>query len=40
MPVKKKGKKWAIGNGPAIYPTKAKAEKAMKAMYAKRGGKK
>lgn len=28
MPVRKKGKKWAIGSGPAIYKSKRSAEKA------------
>lgn len=28
MPVVKKGKKWAIGSGKAIYKTKKSAEKA------------
>jgi hypothetical protein len=38
MPVKKKGKKWAIGRGPAIYPTKAAADRAMRGMHAQKGG--
>ena len=28
MPVVKKGEKWAIGNGKAVYDTKEKAERA------------
>ena len=36
MPVRKVGKKWAIGSGKAIYPTKAKALRAYKGyLYSK-----
>ena len=40
MPVKKKGKKWAIGNGPAIYETKEAAERAWRGYRGKKYGKK
>lgn len=31
-----KTKKWRVGKGPAIYPTKEKALRAMRAIYARR----
>ena len=41
MPIRKKGKKYAIGKGPAVFTSKEKAEAAMRAMYAgKKKGKK
>lgn len=41
MPVKKKGKKWAIGSGKAMYDSKAKAERAYRGyLYSKHGKKK
>jgi len=36
MPVIKKGKKWAIGSGKAIYNSKAKAERAYAGYRAKK----
>jgi len=37
MPVRKcSNKKWRIGNGKCIYPTKAKAEKAYAGYRAKK----
>lgn len=40
MPVSKSGNKWRIGKGPAIYDTKAKAEKAYRGyLGAKHAGK-
>jgi len=43
MPVRKVGKKYAIGSGKAMYDSKAKADRAYKAYLAKKhskGGKK
>ena len=40
MPVVKKGNKWAIGSGKAIYDTKAKAQKAYRGYLAAKHGKK
>jgi len=44
MPVRKKGNKWAIGSGKAMYKSKASAERAYKgylgSKYAKKKGKK
>ena len=37
MPVKKVGKKYAIGLGKAMYKSKASANRAYKAYLAKRG---
>ena len=40
MPVKKcKNGKYRIGSGPAMYKTKASADRAYKAYRAKKGGK-
>jgi len=36
MPVHKKGKKWAIGKGRAIYKSKASAERAYRGYRAKK----
>lgn len=36
MPVVKRGKKYGIGSGPAIYKTKAAAERAYKGYRASR----
>ena len=36
MPVRKVGRKYAIGRGKAIYKSRAKAEKAMRGMKAGR----
>jgi len=38
MPVKKKGKKYAIGSGKAMYTSKASAERAYAAYRAKKHG--
>ena len=38
MPVVKKGKKWAIGKGKAIYDTKSDAERAYRGYLAKKYG--
>ena len=40
MPVVKKGNKWAIGSGKAIYKTKAAADRAYRAYLAKKNTKK
>jgi len=40
MPVVKKGKKWAVGSGKAMYRTKAGAERAYKGYLAKKHGRK
>jgi len=40
MPVRKVGKKYAIGSGRAVYKTKASAERAYKAVLAKKHSKK
>ena len=40
MPVKKKGKKWAIGSGRAIYKTKAAAERAYRGYLASKHSRK
>ena len=40
MPVVKKGNKWAIGSGKAIYGTKAAADRAYRAYLAKKNTKK
>lgn len=41
MPVRKGSNgKWRIGNGPAVYTSKAKAERAYRAYRAKKGKKK
>lgn len=39
MPVKKIGKKYAIGSGKAVYKSKAKADRAYKAYLAKKNSK-
>lgn len=39
MPVRKVGKKYAIGSGKAMYKTKAKAERAYAAYRAKKHSK-
>jgi hypothetical protein len=36
MPVKKVGKKYAIGSGKAMYKSKASADRAYKAYLAKK----
>ena len=37
MPVHRKGKtRWAIGRGPGHYRSRAAAQRAQRAMYAKR----
>lgn len=36
MPVRKVGKKYAIGSGPAKYKSKKKAERAYRAYRAKK----
>lgn len=38
MPVKKCKGGWKIGSGKAVYPTKAKAERAYRAYLAKKHG--
>jgi len=38
-PVRKKGKKWAIGSGKAMYGSKAKAERAYKGYRSRKYGK-
>ena len=41
MPVRKcVNGKWRIGNGPCMYTSKAKADKAYRAYLAKKGKKK
>jgi len=42
MPVKKRGKKWAIGSGKGKFKSKAAAERALKGYYKwlKKNGKK
>ena len=39
MPVRKKGNKWSIGSGAAIYKTEASAKRALRGYYANRKGK-
>jgi len=39
MPVVKRGNKWAIGSGKAMYKTKAAAERAYRGYLASKGGK-
>ena len=40
MPVRKRGKKYAIGKGPAIYDSKAKAIRAYRGYLASKHSKK
>lgn len=40
MPVRKIGNKYAVGSGKPVFKTKADAERAQAAIFAKRGGKK
>lgn len=35
MPVRKRGNKYAIGDGPAVYTSREKAQRAMRAYKAK-----